>query len=179
MLFYKAAGIYLLVAAVAGPLAAQTGPPRGDGEPVETVEPVRVYTNADLDRFGPPSIDADPAAKDDDPGWEFVTEFLAREYERLDAERSYDLERRLSALEAEAAERRRVRPTYYYPYYGHAFTHVGRHPGAHRGGTVRTTTVGGLIVPLHARPTLAEVQRAKAIRRSGADAFPHRARRTD
>jgi len=168
----KVAWVCLLAAAVAGPLAAQTGP-RSDGEPV------RVYTNADLERFGPPSVDAAPATADDDPGWEFVTEFLAREYERLDAQRSYDLERRRAALEEEAVDRRRARPIYRYPYYGHRFIHVGRHPRGHRVRTVRTTTVGGPIVPLHARPTLAEAQRAKAIRRSGADAFPRRSRKTD
>lgn len=150
---------------------AQTGPPPGNGEPVE---PVRVYTNADLERFGPPSVDAEPAATDVDPGWEFVTEFLAREHERLDAQRAYDLERRRADLAEKATERRRARPVYYYPYYGHTFTHVSRYPRGHRIGKVAKKTVGGPIVPLHARPTLAEVQRAKAIRRSGADAIPDR-----
>jgi hypothetical protein len=167
----KSAWICLLAVAVSGPLAAQTGPTPGDDEPVD---PVRVYTNADLERFGPPSVDAEPAAADDDPGWEFVTEFLAREHERLDAQRSYDLERRRTDLAEEAAERRRARPVYFYPYYGHRFVHVGRHPRGRRVGHYGTTTVGGPIVPLHARPTLAEVQRAKAIRRSGVDAFPDR-----
>jgi hypothetical protein len=68
---------------------------------------------------------------------------------------------------------------YRYPYYGQRFIHVGRHPQRHRTRTVGTTTVGGPIVPLHARPTLAEVQRSKAIRRSGADAFPRRSRKTN
>ena len=167
----KTAWIYLLAVLAAGPLAAQTGPLPGDGEPVE---PVRVYTNADLERFGPPSGDAEPVAVDDDRGWEFVTEFLAREHARLDAERSHELERRRAAIEEEVAARPRARPTYYYPYYGYGYVHVGRHHRGHRFKTVGTTTVGGRIVPLHARPTLVEVQRAKAIRRSGTDAFPDR-----
>lgn len=167
----KSAWICLLAVAVSGPLAAQTGPPPGDGE---FVEPARVYTNADLERFGPPSVDAEPAAAKDDPGWEFVTEFLAREHERLDAQRAYDLERRRADLAEETAERRRALPVYYYPCYGHRFMRVSRYPRGHRFGNVAKRTVGGPIVPLHARPTLAEARRAKAIRRSGADAFPDR-----
>jgi hypothetical protein len=179
MVFLGRVAVGLLLTVAVMPVAAQPGLPVADREGAEAIEPVRVYTNADLERFGPPEAAADPAAADEDPGWEFVTEFLAREYERLDAERSFDLERRRAALEEETASRRRSRPGYYRPYLGHPFAHGKRHARKHRAPRATATSPGGRIVPLHARPSLTQRQWANATRRSGADAFPSRARRTD
>jgi hypothetical protein len=154
--------------------AAQTGPSAdGAGD-----EPVRVYTNADLERFGPPSPGPEPATVGDDRGWEFVREFLAREHARLDAERAWDLERRRVEIEEERVLRERWRTVWYYPGYGYTVGYPGcadekrkRYHALPHG-----TSPGGRIRPIHAGPTKAQRMRAQAIRRSGADAFPERGR---
>jgi hypothetical protein len=166
--------LLLLVAAADPPITAQAEPITDGDE----VEPVRVYTNADLERFGRVGVDPTPPAPDDGAEWAFVTEFLAREHARLDAERSLELERRRVTLEEEVVARDRHRSDRYYWRPGYAFVHTGyfERKRKHRASGAATTSVGGPIVPLHARPTQALRMRAKAIRRSGADAFPSRAR---
>ena len=56
---------------------------------------------------------------------------------------------------------------YAYPY----APGVGKRAG--RASWTATSGLGGRIVPLHARPTPTQVQRSKAIQRSGRDAFPN------
>jgi hypothetical protein len=176
MAFSRNAAVGLLVIVTAAlPATAQ----------IDGGEDVRVYTNADLERLAPLPVDSEPVAADPDPGWQIVTEFLDREHARLDAERAHDLERRRVELEERTIDPRRSRAAYAYPFrypYGvHPYGRPGkRHGGRGRFGSVpratTTSSVGGRIVPLHARPTLAQTQRAKAIRRSGTDAFPSRGR---
>jgi len=135
---------------------------------------VRVYTNADLERLGPPSAGNQVRTGADDPGWEFVTEFLAREHARLDAERAWELARRRAVLEEEAALPPRIYGWSPHAFYGHPHGRSGRHPG--RRSEKGMSSRAGLVVPLHARPSLALTARAKAIRRSGTEAVPVRAR---
>jgi hypothetical protein len=139
-------------------------------------EPVRLYTNADLERFGEPSpADAHPVVHDDEAAWKFVTDFLEREHGRLDAERAHDLERRRVQTEEQFVDRSRRR-SYGVPLGVLGYGLRGGHRSKHfrrnvRGGLPAT---GGRIVPLHARPSLAQINRAKATRLSGRDAFPNR-----
>jgi len=133
----------------------------------DDVDPV--YTNSDLERlFGPPSVDSGPVDTNDDADWEFVTEFLEREHSRIDADRSYDIERRRQRLEDDRTTRRDSPIGYGYPYYGYAHGNVRLgHPNRQ----------GGRIVPLHARPSLARYRKAKRL--SGVDAFPSNRRRAE
>lgn len=131
----------------------------------------QVYTNLDLERmFGPPSADTGPVVTDDDTDWEFVTDFLEREHARIDADRSYDIERRRQRLDVDRTTRRSSHITHGYPYHGYAHGNVRLgHPSRQ----------GGRIVPLHARPSLALINRRKAQRLSGVDAFPGNRRRAE
>ncbi len=147
----------------------------------ETQEPVPLYTNADLLRFGPPSTDPRPVTTMSDADWDSIAAFLARADARLDAERSYELERRRVSYEERAADRQ-GRPRFAYPFYGFDARSSGHRyrPGSH--GKPHPSQEAGLgrpIVPLHARPSLAQLQWAKATRHSGVDAFPSNARRRD
>jgi len=64
-------------------------------------EPVRVYTNADLEPL-PPTQQSSPEVAETGPGWEFVIDFLAEQHARIDADRSYELD---GAVLDEAARR--------------------------------------------------------------------------
>lgn len=147
-------------------------------EPASHEEPVRVYTNADLDEWYPLPVAAKADRQPDESGWEPVAEFIAREHERLDAERSHELNRRLVDIEEEESTDRRQRPSAgLASYYGYPSIYAHPHSGVpKRGGRTRATTSGPSrhIVPLHARPSPAQVMRSKAIQRSGRDAFPSR-----
>jgi len=80
-----------LVAAVAiGVLAFQ---PPARAEQLPAGEPVPLYTNADLEKFGPPTAPDGPVRTPDGGEWRFVQEFLDREYARVDADRRHDLDR--------------------------------------------------------------------------------------
>ena len=163
MVFFRVLTIgLLLLCAVMLPVAAQTG-----------AETVRVYTNADLERLEPLAVDSAPVARHDEAEWEFVTEFLEREQAKIDADRAHRLEQRRVAIEEGFVGDRRSRSGYRIPYgiypYGQRYKRVSHHG-------VRSPAIGGRIVPLHARPSQAQVQRAKAVRRSGTDAFPSNSR---
>ncbi len=125
--------------------------------------PVRLYTNADLEEPGPLPVAASPDEPAENTGWDFVVDSISRGHERLEAERSHELDRRLVDIEQEKSADRR--------YYGYPVVYA--HPYSRR---TRPTTSGpgGHIVPLHARPSPARVQRSRAIQRSGRDAFPSR-----
>ena len=164
-----ALGCVLLAAAAGLPAQAQSS---RDAE-----APVRVYTNADLEKLPPLPPSSEPVLRDDDLGWEFVTEFIEREHRRLDADRAYELEGRRDATKERIADEREG--DYVLPWVPWGFNPRVRHDG-HRPGDFRRVDagvrLGGSIAPLHARPSQAMVQRARAIRRSGADAFPSRSR---
>jgi hypothetical protein len=59
-------------------------------------ESVPLYTGDDLDRmFGPaPRGPSDPVDKSGPDDWRFVEQFLDRQYSRIDADRSHDLDSR-------------------------------------------------------------------------------------
>jgi hypothetical protein len=153
----------------------------------ENGEPARVYTNADLLPFGPPSTPV-PAVVQEDPGWTFVVDFIERERARIDAERALELERRHAAVaEAEAARDGAAVYGYGYGYYGYGYDDGFVDACDHdRGDACRQARPRAAalrpragIVPLHARPSDAMVMRARATLRSGVDAFPSNARRGD
>lgn len=77
----------------------------------------RVYTNADLEKFGSPASAAAPAAAfDETQAWRFVSEFLERQTLALEAERRLEIERR--AIEASRSESERWRPRLVAPFAG-------------------------------------------------------------
>ena len=160
-------GLSLFGAAVCPALSGETG---------DAPTPVRVYTNADLERFQLPADSVTVEAADPLEGWEFVTSYLDREHGRIDAERAYELE--LARLEEE-----RTRLTTGYVSIPYVPFRYGRHGRAYRrspphgrptpygfGGSVQ---FGGTR-PLHAGPTHAQIHRARAMRYKGSDAFPTR-----
>jgi hypothetical protein len=147
-------------------LLLAAGPVLADEENGE----VRVYTNEDLLlKYGPPPSEPAGQPVRDDAAWDFVAEFLEREYARLDADRAYDLEHRRVELEEEAVSRRDSYAVAGYPYlpyaYGYGDGYEDRHDygyghdrgkhGHHRGDhhAMRSPSPpSGFIVPLHARP---------------------------
>ncbi len=139
---------------------------------------VRLYTNADLEKFGPPPDAMTRVVQDDDRGWEFVTAFLERERARLDADRAYELNWRRLDLEEQVLDRRDrslyLSPYVSYPYFPHSTRHAGRRHGS--GVSHMGSARPDGIRPLHAGPTAALQHRSRAIRNSGADAFPRRSR---
>jgi len=171
-----AAALILLLASSA--LASEPGTTLTEGPGIQ--EPEKVYTNADLERYGPVADTPTPAT--DGPEWKFVTEFLDREYERLDADRAYDLERLRVEAESEALTSRHDRWSVpFAPYLGRPLKRYGHSPvagrdsrGRHGGRGFSRSSVNYGIVPMHARPTLAMRHRARAIQHSGADAVPRR-----
>ncbi len=103
-----------VLAAIAIVALALPAPLRAEPPPAE--EPVRLYTNADLEKFGPPTGPDAPVRVPDAGEWRIVQEFLDREHARLDAERRYELDR--AALEPEVAPDEGDRLRGYFPFYG-------------------------------------------------------------
>jgi hypothetical protein len=95
------------------PALSADGSPKG--APAGDEDRPRLYTNADLERFGPPSS-APPTLPPLDPGgWPFVQEFLERERAKLQEERAHELTRETLAIERErSAEADRTRRDYRY-----------------------------------------------------------------
>ena len=138
-------------------------------------EPVRVYTNADLKPLPESSSPAPAAESRDDAGWEFVQAHLQREYDKIAADRNYDLDR----AAVDASRRDRERSVYAVPYapffWGAHYPRHGRHPRQkpeHRSKAAiyRASTPR----PIHAGPTRTQVFRARALQYRGVDAFPNR-----
>ena len=148
-------------------LLAAFGSTAVSAEAASNEDPVPLYTNADLVKLDPIPVGAKPDAQNDDSGWEFVADFIAREHARLDAERSHELSRRWVDIEEQENERRGIG---FASYFGYPFVYA--HP--HSVGVRKRSGPGGHIVPLHARPSPAQVLRSKASQRSGKDAFPSR-----
>lgn len=130
---------------------------------------VRVYTNDDLEPLpeSPPPPATEPEDRD---GWAFVADHLEREYARIDAQRGYELERTRVVAETERSDE----PVYSLPwsFYGWA---GWAPPERHRPKHHARPEVGRLpaIRPIHAGPTQAQIQRARAMRYRGSDAFPN------
>lgn len=80
---------------------------------------VPVYTTEDLDRmFGPaPRSPSEPVDKSRPEDWQWVEQFLDRQYSRIEADRTYELNTRTLDI----AERRTA-PASSYPYYGVAWS---------------------------------------------------------
>jgi hypothetical protein len=80
-------------------------------------EPVKVYTNDDLDRmFGPPPPPvSEPVDKSGPEDWGWVEGYLERQYARIDADRQYELDKRVVDI---AEERTYTGSRYGYGYYG-------------------------------------------------------------
>jgi len=143
---------------------------------------VRVYTNADLERF-PALPDSDvEASRPSADEWRFVTDYLQRQYTRLDADRDYSLERERAEAEVDLIRSRANRRTYGLPVYWNRYDRWNgapdtRPPGEGGIGRLKRATLpDGSIRPLHAGPTRAQVDYFKATRRSGADAVPSNSR---
>ncbi len=141
-------------------------------DPDHNDESVRRYTNADLERLAPiPTQPGRPATPEEvERRWAFVQSVLDEAYARIDADRSYRLERRRTDAEADALERIHSRPRYVLPYnYLLGFRHGGV-PGApprlrHKASRLFERPDTGLfrpIVPIHARPYHTSVERIRS-----------------
>ena len=142
-------------------------------------EPVRVYTNADLEPLtalanGVLTVEGEPKAQSDAEAWRFVGEFLDREARRLDAERAHELELRRAAQD-EIREDHGYYPLSTYGYgYGYGYD-AWRHDGSRRHGRGHRRdgfAFGEPIRPIHAGPTKTQIMWSKAKHLSGVDAFP-------
>jgi len=146
-------------------------------------EPVRVYTNADLEAL-PPIPVGQPVLTRDEADWQFVSDFLDRQRESLDADRAHELER--ARVESEIDARRQPEPRVLLPFYGPWLPSYAVGPGRerHRGhrlpdaardaGNRPLRVDFSPILPLHARPdptsgprTLDEATRAGSGERRG------------
>ena len=139
----------------------------------ETTAPL--YTNADLERLEPLTLERQPLPEVKAESWEFVTEFLERSHARIDAERDRDIAR--SVLSAPQVERRRVGDySGYSGYSNYSANPTRKHrPGVYSTNPVRSSRPAA-IRPLHAGPSHTMRMRQKAIRNSGSDAVPRRGR---
>ena len=110
-------------------------------------EPVRVYTNADLE---PLPVTEALAPIDSGPGWDFVIDFLAEQHARIDADRSYELDR--AALhEASRPERPHYVLPYSYGYYGYGPWSYPQRRSCGPRAQPQPAARAPLVVPLHAR----------------------------
>ena len=131
-------------------------------------EPVRVYTNEDLDDLAPlPSQETEPVTPEEIARrWAFVDSVLDRAYARIDADRRHELDRRMTEAEAGALEGVDAREHYVLPYsyvYGPAYYGGPWRHGAGPGFKSRGPRCSSFerpmanlwrpITPLHARPS--------------------------
>jgi hypothetical protein len=152
-------------------------PARGaDGDVDAGTDGPRVYTNEDLEKLPP----LQPLVIIDDDGqplkiegaeerWAFVDSVLGQAYARIDADRAYRIERRRSEAEADAVERLESRPRYLLPYSYFYRGEVGapREESRLRRAASRlwdppNARLFRPITPIHARPYLTNVLRAKS-----------------
>jgi len=162
----------MLVVVSWGPVWAQSTEPT----PNAPAEPVRVYTNEDIEKLPPlaPLVIVDEAGRPlkidgAEERWAFVDSVLGQAYERIDADRAYWMERRRTEAEADALERIHSRPRYLLPFNGWNHGNVGvprkgdrlrkeasrlwERPNAH---------LFQPITPIHARPYQTNIYRAKS-----------------
>lgn len=97
----------------------------------ESSETVRLYTNSDLERLGPPVASATQPIPGSSLDWVDLDRFLEREYARIDAERRHDLERRDADRRdrlARAVTRDEdfwIPSGTYWPFWGAGYPHFG------------------------------------------------------
>ncbi len=140
---------------------------------VAVADEIPLYTNADLEKYGPPTSESGQRVADSSEiqDWQFVTDFIRRQHEQIAAERAHDMERARVNNEAREIERRYA-PSYspWFPYY--LYPGLGHHKhqpwhGDRPGHGVRrpqvqprpvsraaafTQSLWRPITPLHARP---------------------------
>jgi hypothetical protein len=160
---------------------------------VDDAEPVRVYTNADLERYAGEELPvSDVQGGMEDLGWEFVQNFIERQYEKINADRNFDLDRRMTDAEIDEIERRSRRQRYglaypiytgYYGYGRHAVAvpysgnghgrkdRVARAALSASPAELQRATMHRRITPIHARP-------APSVRQKIKFSTPTRPRRT-
>jgi len=150
----------LLVAAV---LVAAGGTAIAQTQTADRNEPVRVYTNADLERLEPiPTQPANPPTPEEvAQRWEFVQSVLDEAYARIDADRRHALDRRLTESRTRALDRVDSTPDYVLPYsYGYWRVGVpaphGRGDGLRKAASLLWDPPNAAlfrpITPIHARP---------------------------
>jgi hypothetical protein len=139
-----------------------------DGE-----QPVRVYTNADLEKLPPLPVQQGqpPSAEEVERRWAFVQSVLDQAYDRVDAARSHELERRRTEAEADALEQLTSRPRYLLPLpYGYRFGDWPPHPERPREPGAEPSRLWERpnahlfrpITPIHARPYQTNLFRLEA-----------------
>jgi hypothetical protein len=118
--------VFLAVVVLALPAPVLAQQPRAD-------EAVPLYTNADLEKFGPRTAPAGPVRFPDAGEWRFVQEFLDRQYSRVDADRRHDLDRAVVDEYTAPPEPRYRLLSPYYGYYGYhgynAYAEYNGYPG--------------------------------------------------
>lgn len=79
-------------------------------------DPVPLYTNEDLEKYGDQTASDPPKSHQDvdSPDWATVEKFLTRQYSRIDADRKWDMDRQRVISERIAALS--VRPRYVLPW---------------------------------------------------------------
>jgi len=161
-----------MVAVTWGTVGAQVA----EVTPDPAAEPVRVYTNEDLEKLPPlPSlVIVDEAGQPlriegAEERWAFVDSVLGQAYARIDADRAYWMKRRRTEAEADALERIRSRPRYLLPlnYWHHGYVGVPRREHRLRQEASRlwerpNARLFEPITPIHARPYQTNVYRAKS-----------------
>jgi hypothetical protein len=162
----------MLVAVTWGPVRAQITEATTD----PASEPVRVYTNEDLEKLPPlPSlVIVDGAGRPlkiegVEERWAFVDSVLGQAYARIDADRAYWMKRRRTEAEADALERMHSGPRYVLPlnYWHHGHVGVPRKEHRLRREASRlwerpNAHLFEPITPIHARPYQTNVHRAKS-----------------
>jgi hypothetical protein len=138
---------------------------------------VHVYTNADLQRFELPGETGEPDPQPVET-WGYVVDYLEREWARIDADRSHDLERARVRNDEMLRDRSTISIPYAPFYYGFRVhdRYRGNRPEQFDGDRLRGISAfrqpGHR--PLHAGPTHTQIHRARALRHKGVDAFPSR-----
>ncbi len=152
-----------------------------DPTPVPGEEPVHVYTNADLERYGTQGT-AEAVAAPAPMSFEEVEAYLGRAWARVDAERAVALDRYRARAERDLAEARLLearRPQYVLPWafarplvpavpYRTPRADVGRPASAPPGAPAIDRR------PLYARPPAAVALMDSLKNVSGADSVPKR-----
>lgn len=132
--------------------------PRASETPQD--EPVRVYTNADLEALEPLPV-SQAAVGGEELGWSFVLDFIDAQRAQIRERRAYELER--TRIEAEAQVlREHARPwsparrylPLIVPYGPHAPRPAPTEPAAERPSPFAPGSPRDWIVPLHARDPL-------------------------
>jgi hypothetical protein len=149
---------------------------------IDIDEPVPIYTNADLEKYAGEELPTSEVEGGmEDLGWDFVQNFIERQYRIINADRSYDLDRRMTDAEIEEIESlsRRQRYGLALPIYNSFWGHGNRVATPYRGGgsgrkqrltravltaspaELQRATLHRRITPIHARPAPSVRQKVK------------------